>query len=156
VPFVLDRWFLAISVWCRFRCPANDCCGFSGARQRRSATVDPICSETAKSRRNLRAGHAGTRLRGCGRADRTLRALCTRGRRREFEERAALLVHSLEDLGGLQLNRPRANCAIFMPHLAPRISLPSPPPRIIAIRKTCTVNKLQMHTRLTRMNVYKG
>lgn len=72
---VSDRWLLAIGVRCRIRRPVNDRCGFSRARQRRSATVDPIGGETAESRCNLRAGRPRARSRRRGRADRAFRAL---------------------------------------------------------------------------------
>jgi len=155
---VLDRWFLAIGVRCCFCCLTDDRCGFSGSRQRRSATVDPICGETAESRRNLRARRVGTRSRRRGRADRALRALFARGRHREFEERTPLFIHSLEDLGGLQLNCecPCANylCYFHASYCAKDILSP-PPPWIITIRKTMySKHILQMH--INTINVYKN
>lgn len=148
---------MAISVRCRLRRPADDRCGFSGARQRRSATVDSIRAETAESRRNLRTGRPGARSRGRGRADRALRTLFARGRYRKLEERASLLIHSLEDLGGLQLIAlVPILCAIFMPHLASRIfysSLLFPDYRT---RKTMYSKHIANARAINMMNVYKA
>lgn len=156
---VSDRWFLAISVRCCLRRPANDRCGFSGARQRCSATMDRIRAETAKSRRNLRAGPIRARAWGRGRADRALRALCARGRRRELEERAPLFIHSLEDLSDLQLNcdRPRANSPCYF-HASSYVRIfyiPLPSTLKITDRKTMYSKHITRRYTINTMNVYK-
>lgn len=135
---VPDRWLLATGIRRRIRRLISDRCGLSGARQRRSATMDPVRGETAQSRRNLRARHAGARLWGRWRTDWAFRALHAGGRRRELEERATFRVNSFEGLGDFQLNSDRLHVNSSCHFRAKDI----PFVQIIAIQRTINVMRM--------------
>lgn len=70
-----DPKLLASRLWCGIDSPSDNSRSFPGVRQGLTAALDTIGGSALQSRRHLRAGRAGARLRGRRRPDRALRSV---------------------------------------------------------------------------------
>lgn len=90
-----DRRLLATRFRRGLHRPANDGGGVPGPGERHAAAVDTVGRPAEESRRDIRTGRSGARLRGRRRADGAFRSVRSRGGRGGPQKRARLgLRHS--------------------------------------------------------------